>query len=119
VPVNAEITFLLLKDQCKKAAQTAGAVLGQIHRAFHYRDRFTYLSLYKQYVRPQLEFAAPAWSPWNRGDIACLEKVQERAVRAVSGLRGHTYSEKLAELGLPSLEMRRQEVCLPGERLAL
>jgi hypothetical protein len=96
-------------DQCKKAAQTAGAVLGQIHRAFHYRDRFTYLSLYKQYVRPHLEFAAPAWSPWNRGDIACLEKIQERAVKAVSGLRGRTYSEKLAELGLPSLEMRRKE----------
>jgi hypothetical protein len=41
-------------DQCKKAAQTAGAVLGQIHRAFHYRDRHTYLGLYKQYVRPHL-----------------------------------------------------------------
>jgi hypothetical protein len=50
-------------EQCKKAAQTAGVVLGQIHRAFHYRDRFTYLNLYKQYVRPHLEFAAPAWGP--------------------------------------------------------
>jgi hypothetical protein len=33
-------------DQCMKAAQTAGTVLGQIHRAFHYRDRHTYLGLY-------------------------------------------------------------------------
>jgi hypothetical protein len=83
-------------DQCKKAAQTAGAILGQIHRAFHYRDRHTYLGLYKQYVRPHLEFASPAWAPWNMGDINCLEKVQQRAVKAVSGLRGRTYSERLA-----------------------
>jgi hypothetical protein len=96
-------------EQCKKAAQTAGAVLGQIQRAFHYRDRITYMNLYKQYVRPHLEFAAPAWSPWNRGDVQCIEKVQERAVRAVSGLRGRTYSEKLKELGLPTLEERRKE----------
>jgi hypothetical protein len=96
-------------EQCRKAAQTAGAVLGQIHRAFHYRDRYTYLNLYKQYVRPHLEFAAPAWAPWNRGDIACLEKIQERAVEAVSGLRGRTYSERLKELDLPSLEERRRE----------
>jgi hypothetical protein len=96
-------------DQCRKAAQTAGAVLGQIHRAFHYRDRHTYINLYKQYVRPHLEFSSPAWSPWNRGDINCLEKVQERAVKAVSGLRGRTYSERLRELGLQSLEDRRRE----------
>jgi hypothetical protein len=74
-------------EQCRKAAQTAGAVLGQIHRAFHYRDRHTYLNLYKQYVRPHLEFAAPAWSPWNRGDIVCLEKIQERAVKRQSSIR--------------------------------
>jgi hypothetical protein len=60
-------------------------------------------------VRPHLEFAAPAWYPWNRGDITCLERIQERAVKAVSGLRGRTYSERLRELDLPSLEDRRKE----------
>jgi Reverse transcriptase (RNA-dependent DNA polymerase) len=48
-------------EQCKKAAATASAVLGQIHRAFHYRDRHTYVRLYAQYVRPHLEFAASAY----------------------------------------------------------
>jgi hypothetical protein len=96
-------------DQCKKAAQTASTVLAQIHRAFHYRDRVTYVGLYKQYVRPHLEFATPVWSPGNQGDIDTLERVQERAVRAVSGLRGRTYSERLRELGLPTLTQRREE----------
>jgi hypothetical protein len=31
--------------QCKKAARTALAVLGQVSRAFHFRDRFTFVNL--------------------------------------------------------------------------
>jgi hypothetical protein len=38
--------------QCKKAAQIANAVLGQLHRAFHFRDRHTFVGLSKQYVFP-------------------------------------------------------------------
>jgi hypothetical protein len=96
-------------DQCKKAAQTASTVLAQIHRAFHYRDRHTYVGLYKQYMRPHLEFATPAWAPWNQGDIDTLEKVQERVVKAVSGLQSREYSDRLLELGLPTLSHRREE----------
>ena len=43
-------------QQCKKAAQTASAVLAQIIRAFHCRDRHVFLSLYQQcqsYFWPQ------------------------------------------------------------------
>jgi hypothetical protein len=92
-------------DQCKKAAQTASMVLAQIHRAFNFRDRNTYVKLYK----PHLEFTTPAWAPWNQGDNEVLERVQERAIKAVSGLRGRTYSERLQELGLPTLAQRRVE----------
>ena len=97
-------------QQCKKAAQTASTVLGQITRAFHYRDRHVFLKLYVQYVRPHLEFAAPAWSPWTVADVECLERVQKRAVRAISGLRGATYEDRLKEIQLPSLSDRRREM---------
>jgi hypothetical protein len=92
--------------QCSKAAVRATAVLGQLRRNFHYRDRFTFLRLYKQYVRPQLEFSAPAWSPWLQGDKDTLEKVQEKTVKMVAGLKGTRYLEKCAELGLDTLEKR-------------
>ena len=72
--------------QCSEAAQRGNAVLGQILRAFHYRDRNTFIQLYKQYVRPHLEFAITAWSPWTQADIQTLEKVQQRAIKMVSGL---------------------------------
>ena len=58
-------------------------------------------------MRPHVEFAVPAWSPWTVADIEVLEKVQQRAVKMISGLRGRTYEERLEELGMPSLELRR------------
>lgn len=96
--------------QCKKAAQTASVVLGQIIRSFHYRDRHVFVRLYLQYVRPHLEFSVAAWAPWTQADIICLERIQQRAVKAVSGLKGTTYEERLLELGLPSLQDRRREI---------
>jgi hypothetical protein len=73
--------------QCAKAAATARAVLGQITRAFHFRDKCTFVKLYKTYVRPHLEFCTPAWSPWTQTDIDCIEKVQMKMVSMVSGLQ--------------------------------
>ena len=96
--------------QCKKAAQTINAVLGQILRALHYRDRYVFLDLYKQYVRPHMEFSVAAWSPWTVADTEGLEKVQQKAVRSISGLKGRTYEERLAEVCLPSLRERRKEI---------
>jgi hypothetical protein len=77
-------------QQCKEAANRANAVLGQISRSFHFRDRRTFIKLYKQYVRPHLEFAVPAWSPWTQADREMLEKIQKRAVKMVSGLTSRT-----------------------------
>ena len=92
---------------CHEVARKAHGVLGHICRAFHYRDRFTFLRLYKQQVRPLIEFATPVWSPWLQGDIDRLESVQHRFVGMISGLRGATYEEKLVELDMLSLSERR------------
>jgi ribonucleases P/MRP protein subunit RPP40 len=94
--------------QCERAAATATGVLMQLAKCFHYRDRNIFLRLYQQYVRPHLEFATPAWSPWLVTDINVLEKVQERAVRMISGLKGENYAEKCEELGLETLQERRK-----------
>ena len=96
-------------SQCTAAARTANTVLPQLCRSFHYRDRHVFIKLYKTYVRPHLEFATPAWSPWTTEDKDCLEDVQRRAIRMVSGLRATTYEAKLEELGVFSLEERRHQ----------
>ena len=93
--------------QCAEAARRANAILGEISRAFHFRDRFVYVNLYKKYVRCHMEFSVSAWCPWSVADKEALERVQRRAVAMVSGLTGTTYKERLEEIGLMSLETRR------------
>jgi hypothetical protein len=94
--------------QCEKAANMAAAVLRQITRNFHYRDKRVFSKLYKQYVLPHLEFSSPAWSLWTIEDIEKLEGVQKKAVNMVTGLGGNSYEEKCKEIGIKTLRERRQ-----------
>ena len=73
--------------QCREAARKANGVLTQIFKSFHYRDKKTFLQLYKTYVRCRLETSVPAWNPWLQQDKETLEKVQMRAVGMISGLQ--------------------------------
>ena len=62
--------------QCAKAAKKANKVIGQLIRGVGYRDKKVFINLYKTYVRPHLEYCAPAWCPWTIGDREVLEAVQ-------------------------------------------
>ena len=94
------------------AALKGNQALGQLLRAFTYRDKATYVKLYKQYVRPHLECCVQAWSSWLQKDVELIENVQKRAVKAVSGLSG-SYEDKLKTLHLQSLVDR----CLRGDMI--
>ena len=94
--------------QCAKAAKKANSVLAQISHTVSYRDKVTFLQLFRTYVRPHLDYCAAAWSPWTLGDREVLEKVQRRAIGMVTNFRGRTYEEKLAEAGMTTLEERRR-----------
>ena len=94
--------------QCSRTAQKANAVLAQLTRAVSYRDKETFLHLYRTYVRSLLDYCSSAWSPWNQGDTEVVEKVQRRAIGMVTNFCGKTYEEKLAEAGMTTLEERRR-----------
>ena len=94
--------------QCTKAAEKANQVLGQLSRGITYRDKQTFLKLYRVYVRPHLEYAVASWSPWLQADKEMLEKVQRRAVNMVSNFQARNYEEKLLEAGMTTLEKRRE-----------
>ncbi len=64
-------------SQYQRAAKTTQTVLGQLSRAFTYRDRHVFMRLYAQYVRPHPEFSVQAWSPRSEADKECLEKVKK------------------------------------------
>ena len=64
--------------------------------------------LFKVFVRPKLEYAAQAWSPWLEKDCELLENVQKRCVKMMSDVQGETYEEKLKDAGLQLLKERRE-----------
>ena len=80
--------------QCKIAAQSANWALGQLSKAFHFRKADNLVPLYKTFIRPKLEYAVAAWSPWMEGDREVLEKVQKRFVRMISDKKGNFCTKK-------------------------
>ena len=59
-----------------------------------------------------LEYCTPAWSPHYVTDKAMLERAQRRFTRMVPGLRRLEYDARLKELGLWTLEERRNRADL-------
>lgn len=94
--------------QASRAASRSNAMLGMLKRTFLSRDVETWACLYRTYIRPHLEFAISAWRPFLQRDITVLEKVQRRATRLPTALRGVDYSARLERMKLTTLETRRQ-----------
>ena len=88
--------------------RSAYALLANIRVAFKYLDKETFKIIYLTYVRPKLEYAAPLWNPHLKKHITKLEKVQKHATKMVPELRELSYTERLRELGLPTLQSRRE-----------
>jgi hypothetical protein len=86
--------------------------LRQITKCFYYQDNI-FLRLCKQYVRAHLELASPAWSPWQMGVTETIEKVQEKALKMTSGLKGESYEERCKEAGLETIKERKKSQDIP------
>jgi len=75
-------------------------------------SRHVRLVLYKQYVRPVLEYGTEVWWPTNT-ESAQLERMQLQAARAVLGCFDRTPGVAVrAELGLEELSVRRRRARL-------
>jgi hypothetical protein len=64
--------------------------------------------LWKSHIRPHLEHAIQAWSPYQEGDIKVLERMQRRVIKHINGMKGLSYVERLDKLGWTTLEDRRR-----------
>ena len=62
----------------------ANKMLGMIKRACTNEcDQKTLIISYKSLVRSQLEYASQVWSPYTKGKITALERVQRRATKFI------------------------------------
>ncbi len=103
---------LKVSKQCQVAYSNASKVLGMISRTVSYRSRTVMLQLYKSLVRPHLEFSISAWSPHYLKDKYLLERIQHRFTRMIPRLKELSYENRLARLGLWTLEERRNRADL-------
>ena len=104
VIMDTELTF---DKHIYAKINTASKMLGIINRNFKDLDRYSFILLYKSLVRSHLEFAHSVWSPYKKGLIFEIEKIQKRATKMVQGCKGKSYKERLQLLNLPTLKFRR------------
>ena len=89
----------------------ANGTLGYIRRNIKTKNRKVRETAYNTLVRPQLEFAAPVWDPYNKDKRLQLEKIQRRAARwtVYNFDNRSSVTAMLDQLGWRSLEQRRAD----------
>ena len=105
------VTFdqqLSFGTNASKVVAAANSTLGLINRHFRHIETKPFINLYKTLVRPKVEYCMTVAQPVYKKDKEKIERVQHRATKLVLGMENKDYSERLAELKLPSLEYRRK-----------
>ena len=99
-----------ISDISSKASKT----LGFFRRNLAFAPKSTKEVAYKTLVRPELEYAAPFWSPCCKAQIQLVEKVQRMTTRWACRRWRNTCSvgEMLDELQWPTPEARRDQSSL-------
>ena len=84
------------------------AEIHRIKRNFSYIDKRAFCVLYNQRIRPHLDYGMAACPPNSSADSKLLEAVQSKATAMVYGLRHMNAETRRKELGLMTLEQRRE-----------
>ena len=93
-------------DQVNSATQKARVAAHSIAKAFICKDTKTWANLYRTFVRPHIEYAMPAWIPYQVQHLKKLESVQRWYTRQIPGI-GHLDHETRYKLcGLKSMQSR-------------
>ena len=92
-----------ISDITRRAYQRTGLIF----RGFISKNTDLLKRAFVTYVRPILEYSTCVWSPYMLKDIRKVEDVQRYFTRRLFPKCSLNYSERLAILGLESLECRR------------
>ena len=90
---------------CNKAKQKIGILY---RKYYQHASTASMLQVYLACIRPDLEYAAPVWSPHQQGLKDQIEGVQKLALKICTKQWTTSYSTLLTLTRVPSLEKRRQ-----------
>jgi hypothetical protein len=98
---------LSFNQHVSNIAHKAGVRARLILRSFCSKDCRVLLKAYITYVRPLLEYCSLVWSPFTVANINKIEAVQRHFTKNISELSALHYNDRLFNLQLESLELRR------------
>ena len=91
----------------KQASNKASWILS----VFSIRNKFEMMFLYKTYIRSNLEYCCPLWSPSGPNSVASIQKlegIQRTFTSKINSMKDLNYWERLKALNLMSLQRRRE-----------
>ena len=100
-------TSLKTGIQCQTVYNKASALLGMLRRLFSRFTKDTFPVIMNTYIRPTMEYAVQAWSPWMVKDVEVLQRIYHRATKLVDGFKTLPYAERLRRLNLFDFTYRR------------
>ena len=95
-------------EHINKVVVSCKVMSGYICRSLMTRDRKAMLLLMKAYIRSKVEYCNVVYAPYKKQDIAKIESIQRSFTAKIEGLENLDYWDRLKELGLYSLERRRE-----------
>ena len=96
------------KDHINRITDTVKDLTAWILRSFKSRSKTMMLQLWKSLVIPRLDYCSQLWNPSKQYLIQQLEELQKSFVKHIHGYSGTDYWTALQELGLYSLQRRRE-----------
>jgi hypothetical protein len=106
---------LSFDDHIANVCRNANNCMFSVLRSIKCHDQFVLLRAFTTYVRPLLEFASSVFNPYLVYEIEALEKVQQDFTRILfyrcnpqlNAQSLPSYLERLSQLGIETLELRR------------
>ena len=88
-------------------------LIGLLYRRFYQSSNSaTLLKLYLSFIRPDLEYSSPVWSPHLKGELETIEKVQKYVLKVCMKSWDSSYADLLSMTSLPSMQCRRLQASL-------
>ena len=105
--LTSDLSWLSNIQKIKLKATRLSHIIIKLFKTKHLK---TYITAYKTYIRPILEYNVSVWSPHKIGEIKLAEQVQKTYTRIICkklNIKYNDYKHRLNLLNIESLEYRR------------